>query len=166
MFEFRNKPNNDWVNFIYLLKISNKNSLVLFLVVINAKIFIILLVVFHLYRHFQNDEILVGHVIDVMRIVNMKHQMELVHQRLEIFRFILNQFIFWFFRTQNENVKIKFRLKIKCLYLSFSLCLIINIVIYCVSFLYSSYLVVSIRLGVINVLKLLFPFFFVIFGNW
>jgi hypothetical protein len=57
---------------------------------INAKFFIILLVVFHLYHHFQNEEIMVGHVIDVMMIVNLKQQMELFHQRLKIFSLILN----------------------------------------------------------------------------
>jgi len=54
------------------------------LAVIDAKIFIILLAVFHLYHHSRNDEIMVGHVIDVMMIVIMKHQMELFHQRLNI----------------------------------------------------------------------------------
>jgi len=75
--------------------------MICFLAVINAKIFIILLVVFHHYPHFPNDEIMVGHVIDVMMIVNMKHQMELFHQRLNIFILISNQFsLFLEFKTR------------------------------------------------------------------
>jgi hypothetical protein len=130
MFKSRNKSNNDWVNFIFLIQIW---LFAFFSVVINARIFIILLVVLHLYHHSLNDVITVGHAIDVMKIVNMKHPMEISQQRLKILEFYIELISLFRILGENEKVPIdgvnrKFPLKINCRYL------VINIVMCCVGF--------------------------------